>query len=59
MSSPKVGNSNPLDVIRNLDTINCGKDAATHFLHDTNYTNLNHGMYGLFLFISISLVNYL
>ena len=29
--------------IRNLDPIECGKDAAKHFAFDDEYTNLNHG----------------
>lgn len=35
----------PITLIRNLGDIQCGRDAAKHFLHHAAHTNLNHGAY--------------
>ena len=35
--------SDPLVTIQRLSPIECGEEAATHFLFDEGYINLNHG----------------
>jgi hypothetical protein len=34
---------NELAQIHELETIECGEEAAKHFFLDEKYTNLNHG----------------
>jgi len=45
MSGPETQDSDPLADIRNLGPIQCGEEAAKHFLFDPGYQNLNHGSY--------------
>lgn len=46
MSHPRQERTDPLGKIQSLSPIECGEDAAKHFLHDADYINLNHGSYG-------------
>ncbi|CAI6094853.1 unnamed protein product [Clonostachys chloroleuca] len=48
MSHPRQERTDPLGKIQSLSLIECGEDAAKHFLHDTDYINLNHGSYGTY-----------
>jgi hypothetical protein len=43
MSHPRQERTDPLGKIQSLSPIECGEDAAKHFLHDADYINLNHG----------------
>ena len=45
----------PMDEIRGLKTIECGKEAAKHFALGEGYRNLNHGMADLSKFLPFQL----
>lgn len=44
MSVKSAAKEDPLEEIKRLESIECGKDALKHFKIAEGYRNLNHGM---------------
>jgi hypothetical protein len=44
MTNGASSTADPLEVIKGLDTIECGEEARKHFNFAKSYRNLNHGM---------------